>query len=74
MRPALAAVVLAHQARAASPLSPQDDFTLMSLTPVPAGQKQAGIALLERRWASFCEHVKQSTCLRVPATATLRAE
>jgi len=39
------------------------NFALMSFTPGPPAQKQASIALLKQRWASFCAQVEQSTCL-----------
>ena len=55
--------VLAPQAAAAEPGVGGYNFALMSFAPGPAGQKQAGIALLERRWSSFCDQVQQSTCL-----------
>ena len=55
--------VLAPQAAASQAGAGGYNFALMSFAPGPAGQKQAGIALLERRWKSFCDQVQQSTCL-----------
>ena len=55
--------VLAQQDAASQPGVGGYNFALMSFAPGPAGQKQAGIALLERRWKSFCDQVQQSTCL-----------
>jgi MacB-like periplasmic core domain/FtsX-like permease family len=37
------------------------NFALISFAPGAA--KQAGLATLERRWASFCANIEQSTCM-----------
>jgi putative ABC transport system permease protein len=52
--------VLAPQA-AASGGQGGYNFALISFAPGAA--KQAGLATLERRWASFCATIEQSTCL-----------
>lgn len=57
------AAALTPPAAGAQPGAGGYNFALMSFTPGDAGQKQAGIALIERRWASFCDQIQQSTCL-----------
>jgi hypothetical protein len=60
------ATVLAPQAGPTSSGQPSHgppayEFALISFGPGAA--KQAGLATLERRWASFCASIQQSTCL-----------
>jgi ABC-type antimicrobial peptide transport system permease subunit len=54
------AAVLAPQTAASDGGQPGYNFALFSFSP---GAKQAGIATLKRRWASFCASIQQSTCL-----------
>jgi putative ABC transport system permease protein len=55
------ASVLAEQQIAANDGTAGYNFALISFGPGPA--KQAGLATVQRRWASFCASIQQSTCL-----------
>jgi hypothetical protein len=55
------ASVLAPQQVASNGGQAGYNFALISFGPGPA--KQAGLAALQRRWASFCASIQQSTCL-----------
>jgi hypothetical protein len=54
------AAVLAPQTAASAGGQLGYNFALFSFRPAA---KQAGIAALQRRWASFCASIQQSTCL-----------
>jgi len=55
------ASVLAEQQTASNGGQAGFNFALISFAPGAA--KQAGMATLQRRWASFCASIQQSTCL-----------
>jgi hypothetical protein len=55
------ASVLAEQQTASNGGQAGYNFALISFAPGAA--KQAGLAALQRRWASFCASIQQSTCL-----------